>query len=274
MTLTIKTARAALTLGILSFLTGQAVLAAEQTPAPAEDKSPWSLSGSVSFTTDYLFRGISQTDNDPAGQGLLEVGYAAHDLFAPYLSIWGSNVDFGSPEVSDKASLELDFTSGFRGSYKLNDNYALLYDLNATYYFYPDTVDRLQYNFVDFGPTLQLKTPWFTPGVTYRYSPDNFADSGNAHYLYGTLAVPIPITALTDKFELAANGRIGRQWVQHNTAFGLPDYNEWNAGLTLTYVPWAVDLNVQYADTDVSRAECGGLSNCGGRGVVTLTKRF
>ena len=44
-------------------LIATALLATTSTAALAE------ISGNVSLTTDYRFRGISQTDNDPAIQG-------------------------------------------------------------------------------------------------------------------------------------------------------------------------------------------------------------
>ena len=34
--------------------------------ALAEDESPWSVSGTVGVTSNYMFRGISQSDGEPA----------------------------------------------------------------------------------------------------------------------------------------------------------------------------------------------------------------
>jgi len=43
-----------------------------QDESPAKEESPHVAAGSVALMTDYLFRGISQTDNHPAVQGSLK----------------------------------------------------------------------------------------------------------------------------------------------------------------------------------------------------------
>ena len=48
------------------------------------------LSATTVFTTDYIFRGISNTDKDPAVQPEFDLTYG---MF--YAGIWGSNTDFG-----------------------------------------------------------------------------------------------------------------------------------------------------------------------------------
>ncbi|MBW1999239.1 MAG: hypothetical protein JRJ29_14920, partial [Deltaproteobacteria bacterium] len=47
------------------------------------------IHGSLAFTTDYVFRGVSQTDGDPAVQGSFEYSHPT----GFYLGLWGSNVD-------------------------------------------------------------------------------------------------------------------------------------------------------------------------------------
>ncbi|MCG6872702.1 MAG: TorF family putative porin [Gammaproteobacteria bacterium] len=64
------------------------------------------LSGNVALTTDYVWRGYSQTMENPAIQG----GFDFSDKSGFYLGTWGSNVDFGGPE-----NLELDLYGGWSG---------------------------------------------------------------------------------------------------------------------------------------------------------------
>ena len=61
------------------------------------------ISGNVALTTDYIWRGMSQTDGSPAIQG----GFDADFGNGIYAGAWGSNVDFGSD--SDE-SMELDLS--------------------------------------------------------------------------------------------------------------------------------------------------------------------
>lgn len=83
------------------------------------------VSGSVAFTTDYVFRGVSQTDSAPAVQGSFGYEHAS----GVYASIWGSSVDDGI----GAAGLEYDLTLGFA---KTLDN-GLGFDVGIVNYRYP-----------------------------------------------------------------------------------------------------------------------------------------
>jgi len=61
------------------------------------------ISANVAMTTDYVWRGVSQTNEDPAIQGGFDF---AHDS-GLYFGTWGSNVDFGSVE-----HMEMDLYGG------------------------------------------------------------------------------------------------------------------------------------------------------------------
>ena len=94
----------------------------------AED-SPHSLSGNVSMTSDYLFRGISQTGGDGAIQGGLDYTHAS----GIYLGTWGSNVGW----IEDyqgyaSGNVEFDLYGGYRGG--IGDT-GLSYDLGIISYF-------------------------------------------------------------------------------------------------------------------------------------------
>ena len=70
-----------------------AVVASASTFTFADDEPAlpfgFSFSGSAAVTTDYRFRGLTQTQNDPA----VQAGFTlAHDS-GLYLGLWGSNVD-------------------------------------------------------------------------------------------------------------------------------------------------------------------------------------
>jgi uncharacterized protein (TIGR02001 family) len=71
-------------------------------PEPAEANDI--LSGTVSYTTDYLFRGQSQTEGEAALQA--SVNLEAKGL---YVNAWASEVDFGD----GGADHEIDYTIGY-----------------------------------------------------------------------------------------------------------------------------------------------------------------
>ncbi len=58
--------------------------------APVAPAREFTYSFSATGTSDYVFRGISQTENEPAIQGAINIGYGI-----VYAGIWASNVDFG-----------------------------------------------------------------------------------------------------------------------------------------------------------------------------------
>lgn len=69
-----------------------------------EAASPHSLTGNLTFTTDYVFRGVSQTNEDAAVQGGLDYSHTPTGL---YVGTWASNVNF------PPGSLELDVYGGW-----------------------------------------------------------------------------------------------------------------------------------------------------------------
>ena len=83
--------------------------------AAAEDGGPHSLSANVGLTSNYLFRGISQTGGDPAIQGGLDYTHAS----GFYLGTWGSNVGWIEDyQGYDSSNLELDLYGGSTVSYE------------------------------------------------------------------------------------------------------------------------------------------------------------
>ncbi len=87
----------------------------------AQAEGAWS--GNLGVTSDYIFRGVSQTQNKPALQGGVDYSKGAF-----YAGGWTSMVDFGTDAVA-----EVDFYAGFAGQL----DSGLTYDVNYGYYLYP-----------------------------------------------------------------------------------------------------------------------------------------
>jgi uncharacterized protein (TIGR02001 family) len=107
-----------------------------------------SVSANVSFTSDYIWRGMTQSDG-PAIQGGFD--YAAESGF--YAGIWGSNVNF-----NDGAGSELDYYFGY--GFEAG---AIGIDLGYVAFDYPDNTDGLDFeeiviglSYSDFGLTFAL----------------------------------------------------------------------------------------------------------------------
>ncbi len=236
------------------------------TPALAADDGPFAITGGVGFYSDYLYRGQSQADNDPAVQGNLEASYKFSDAFQLYLNVWGSNVEFSD------ASVEIDITPGLRG--KVFGG--LMYDVNVIYYWYPGANNSQNFEFIEPGGSLAYDFGFVVPKVGFRWSPDFFASTGDSYYLYGEATVPLPFfegTVGGKPFTIGLFGHVGHQWVSQNTNFGTPDWLEWNAGVSVGI--YGLTVNLGYYDTDLSKSQCfSGTKLCEGRFLGSIGATF
>jgi uncharacterized protein (TIGR02001 family) len=227
-------------------------------PAHAQD-SPVSFTGSVAVVSDYTFRGISQTLEDPAIQG--GVTGAGGPV---YLGVWGSNVDFGEADPEDRATAEIDVLGGVKMPLGVVDA-----DLNFTYYAYPGTGDSYEYNFLEFALALSRAVSSATLGVKAAYSPDFFLASGSAFYLGGTLGVALPSTPLS----LAAG--LGKQSIDENSTFGTPDYMDYSVGASVSVL--GIGLGASIVGTDLDEEDCFGGAGafgelCGSRVILSVSR--
>jgi uncharacterized protein (TIGR02001 family) len=128
------------------------------------------VSGSATIVSDYDFRGMPQTNNDPTLQ--LSIDYA-HDS-GWYIGTWGSGVDFGP----GKPTTEVDVYTGYANS--IGD---FGYDFGINYYAYPGASDL---NFAEIYATLSYKI--VSAGVYYSNDFGGTDESGI--YVYGDVSIP------------------------------------------------------------------------------------
>lgn len=130
-----REARAPLIALAVAILGGMAI--ASQTKAA-------DLSGNAALTTDYVWRGSTQTSGDPA----VQAGFKVSGDAGLYASVWGSNVKFAP---GSDASSEFDFTVGWGKS--LSDDWTV--DVNVLRYQYPSTAVDL--NWTELNATATYK---------------------------------------------------------------------------------------------------------------------
>jgi uncharacterized protein (TIGR02001 family) len=141
------------------------------------------VTGNATLTTDYVWRGSTQTQGDPAVQAGVKV--AGESGF--YGSVWGSNVEF-APETH--ASSEFDFIVGWGRSF--NDDWAL--DVNVLHYRYPSTAVDLDWTELN-GSLTWKGNYWVSLG--WSNEALGLDESG----LYGLLGARFPIN---DRFRFEA----------------------------------------------------------------------
>jgi uncharacterized protein (TIGR02001 family) len=234
------------------------------TPAAAQEDPAVTFSGSAALVSDYTFRGISQTLEDPAIQA--GITGAAGPV---YVGLWGSNVDFGETFVATdgeraRATAEVDFIGGVKVPLGVADA-----DLNFTYFAYPGAADASNYDFMEFTLGLSKALGPVSVGVKGAYSPDFFLASGSSIYFGGTLGLGIPNTPLS----LAA--AFGKQSIDENSTFGTPDYMDYSVGASLSTM--GIGIGASLVGTDIDDADCFGGSapfggTCGARAVFSISR--
>lgn len=215
------------------------------------------VTATPSVSSDYLFRGISQTRNRPAIQLTLD---AQHES-GFYVGAFASNVTF----PGSNARQELDVLAGYR--FELA---GVSLDLGGVYYTYPgyDTpTGSYDYNYFE----AILKGSYTLDPVklvgTVAWSPNFYFETGSAVYVEGGADISLP-------FDFTLAGRVGYQWIEKNTRYGAPDYTNWSIAVTREIVGGFM-LTVGYYDTDVSKSECfAGAKFCDARAMVTLSRAF
>lgn len=130
--------------------------------------SPHSVSANIGVVSNYLWRGVTQTMDDPAVQGGVDYAHAS-GLSA---GTWVSNIDWGG----DDPNYELDLYGAYGGS--VNDDFS--YELGTIYYAYPDGRDS---DFWEVSASATYK--WLTLGLAYTISGENdggLFDDGDVYY--------------------------------------------------------------------------------------------
>lgn len=179
------------------------------------------VSYNVAVTSDYVFRGLTQSDESPAVQGGIDY---SNGIF--YAGAWASTVDFG-----DSTDAEVDFYLGVKPT---AGNFT--FDLGAIYYSYIDAPSGSDYNVTELKAGVSHPMGAGSISGTVYHAPDpdyTYVEIGAAYPLTEKLAVSgaigkytdggytnshIGLTyALTDVF--AIDGRVATQDATDDTRF-------------------------------------------------------
>lgn len=243
------------------------VKAMAQAAAPASD---WTYPMSVSLTSDYIFRGQSQTWGRPALQFSVE---AAHKQ-GFYAGFFASNV---SDNWIPGAHLETDYYAGFRGNLPGGAS-DVAFDVGAIYYAYPGA-NWDKSSFTGFNNTNKVDTLEVYLGLTYQWLNLKLGRTETEYFGWNTNNSPVNGGFAGDAgagvkgntrgsyfYELNANyevkpgwtliGQIGQQVIAESTGL---DISYYKAGVTKALdAGWAV--TVAYSLTNKPNAYKGFLS--------------
>jgi uncharacterized protein (TIGR02001 family) len=222
-----------LSFAIAAVLAALPLVSFAQEAEVAEEESPFSATFAV--TTDYVFRGVSQSDNGPAFQP--SITYSAP--FGLYAGVWASNVDFGE----GGPNFEIDYYVGWNSD--LSDSWNL--DLGVTRYTYESESDG--YGDIDYNEYI-AKLTWSGPvtvGGIVAYAND-YANTG-AEETY---------TGLTASYEFGESGfslgaSTGYTSIEADNGGGRVDYFDGSVSLSKGFGPATATLG--YYDTFGSDAD-------------------
>lgn len=238
-----------------------AVIAAGATVAGVGIANAGEVSANIAFTSDYVFRGVSLSGEDPAVQGGVDW---TSDQF--YVGTWGSSLG------SAGTSMELDLYAGWTPS-----TGPVSWDLGLVGYFYPGADDNgAEFDYYEgkLAATINPVEP-LTLGAAIYYSPENFGETGNALYyeVNGEYA-------FNEMWKVT--GAIGQQSIDDVDGPGGAniddDYMTWNVGATVALHGFEVDL--RYTEADISDSDPIALagyasaSAADGRAVLTISREL
>ena len=252
-----KTSIALLALALTSGVASAADLGKKKAPAPAPVVvSPWDFTVGGGLTSNYLFRGISQSNNAASVNANAELRYTFSDTWAAYVGTAGSSIKLTDQDLSP--NMELDVLGGVRGTFG-----AFSTDFGAIAYIYPGLKTPTPNGIFPTNPTFYEGyaklgyniTDAVSVGANAFYTP-SFLDTGaNGTYVSATAKWTLPSDfALSGEFGRQYFGTTDRDHLLNGKPFALPDYNYWNAGISYSYKFATLDL--RYHDTDLSKNDC------------------
>lgn len=243
-----------ITVAVLGALSASSFVFAAETEA----KSDFETSGSVGLFSQYIFRGLTQTDRDPALQGNFDINHSS----GLYLGMWGSNVSWlrdqygvGNQDLTNSTyyksggSLEIDIYGGFKSEIGKT---GLGIDLGALQYYYPGTERGRDINGAAGWAKANttevygaLSYGWVQAKYSHVVSKDAWGwgkvtgqDKDARGTYYAELNATVPIGELIGSGPLKGLSGIahyGKQEFDNDTALGFPSYEDYKLGLSNTF---------------------------------------
>lgn len=226
--------------------------------------SAHTLTANVGLFSQYVFRGLTQTNEKPAIQGGMDYSHAS----GFYLGTWLSNISWftdqnantiaapvslGSPgpigapygaNRSNAASLEWDIYGGYKSSFAADWSY----DIGFLRYEYPGTYDNLGFlkkpNTNEIYGALGYK--WITAKYSYSLGDTfGFNEARGSYYLDLSASIPVADSGFTLGLHAGRQGYKGRSDFFRVAPGGaaLTSYDN----RVLSYTDWKVSVSKEYA---------------------------
>jgi uncharacterized protein (TIGR02001 family) len=230
--------------GLIAGAFAPAIAFAQAAPAPTPEHT---LTGNVGLYSQYIFRGLTQTNREAALQGGFDYSHSS----GLYAGIWMSNIswlrDFGT--YTGGGSLEMDFYGGYKGTFAGDFGY----DVGLLQYYYPGDlvaggtkVDTLEL----YGA---LSWKWLSAKYSYSLTDKTFGVGDSSGTWYLDLSANYPLTK-----ELVLVAHYGKQKYKGNTLGvsndSLASYEDWKLGLNYA-LPKDFTIGAFYSDTSMNSTQ-------------------
>jgi hypothetical protein len=253
-------------------------------PVVAPPPPAWDIAFGAAVASDYIFRGITQSDHKPSVSGYFEPRWNIHPDWQLYVGVGGASIKF-----PNSADAEIDFYGGIRPTFG-----KLALDLGVLYYYYPG--GRCRHGNALFGADCVANGGALPNGNVIKkdlsflegyfrglynvsdafvlgfntYFTDSFLNSG-AEGFYGSGTAKYTFPAFSNGIAVFLSGELGWQYLGTSDSFysiagapGAPginykDYATWNLGGGFTWK--AATLDLRYFDTNLSKGDCNAFTS-------------
>jgi hypothetical protein len=261
---------------------------------PPPPPSPWDLAFGAGITSDYIFRGITQSNHKPSVAAYFEPRYNATKDLQFYAGVSAESISF-----PNRAAAEVDGYFGVRPTFG-----PVAFDFGAWYYWYPGGTC---FNFSQGGDCALNADPitlglpvngnvikadlsfWevyaqatvtvndqFSWGIKAFYSPSVLNSGADGTYVSGNVKFTAPSSALPAGWGFYASGEVGHWFLGTSDSFyctgagglcvnpfpnGIPykSYTTWNVGFGITKSVFTLDF--RYYDTDLNKGDCNAFTS-------------
>lgn len=217
-------------------------------PADAQNKpAAFDPSLGIAITSDYRFRGISQSNRRPAIQATASVSHKS----GLYVGSWGSTI---GDYVAAGADVEVDLYGG----YKTTTAGGTTIDGGLLFYLYPDT-PGVRTNFFEpyfnVARTFGRVTTKLGTNVAWKQRELGLTGEKRAGlYVYGDVSAALPNTPLS------LTGHIGHSFRRNLISGGTHD-NDWSLSAGYTAGPATFSLGYVGTDRSLPSYPAGGGRN-------------
>ena len=255
-------------------------------PPPAPPPSPWDVAFGAGMSSDYIFRGITQSNHKPSVNAYFEPRYNVTPYLQLYAGIAGSSISF-----PNRAAAEIDGYAGIRPTFG-----PLALDFGGVYYWYPGGTcfngsvnpvfgtDCLENGFLPVnGNVIKKDLSFWEVYAKGTYTVNDQVSLGGAVYLLAVGAqlgrqrhlrvrqceVHGPQRRHAEGWGLYLSGEAGHWFLGTSDAFygvagfpnGIPykSYTTWNVGIGITKSVFTLDF--RYYDTDLNKGDCNAFTS-------------